>query len=317
MNIDTDYLSFEQPIADLEAKISALQNANNGTDLNISEEINSLRSKSSELTKKIFAKITPAQTVQIARHPNRPHFTDYQKHIFPDFIELHGDREQADGRAIIAGITNIAGRPVMLIGQEKGRETNEKICHNFGMPRPTGYRKAKRLMLLAEKFKLPIVTLIDTPGAYPGIDAEENNQSGAIATSIYTMSKLKTPIISIVIGEGGSGGALAIGVADKLLMLQYSVYSVISPEGCASILWKSADKADEAAAALGLTADNLLKSKLIDGIIEEPLGGAHRNVTEVMNNVKQAIEKELHALTNISVDSLLETRYKKLMLRDN
>lgn len=315
MTNEIDYLSFEKPIADIEAKILALKHVSDGTDLNISEEIVALKKKNAELTKKIFNKLTPAQTVQIARHPNRPHFVDYQKELFPDFIELHGDREYSDGRAIIGGITNVNGRPIMLIGQEKGRETNEKIKHNFGMPRPTGYRKAKRLMQLAEKFNLPIVTLIDTPGAYPGIDAEEHNQSGAIADSIYTMTKLKTPIVSLVIGEGGSGGALAIGVADKLLMLQYSIYSVISPEGCASILWKSADKADEAAAALGITAEKLIELGFIDGIIDEPMGGAHRDSKACMHKVKNCLFETLAQLEQVPLDKLMQLRYDKLMLR--
>lgn len=313
---DFDYLSFEKPIADLEAKINALKHASDGTDLNISEEIAALNKKNIELTKKIFSKLTPAQTVQVARHPNRPHFIDYQKALFPDFVELHGDREYADGKAIIGGITNINGRPIMLIGQEKGRETDEKIKHNFGMPNPTGYRKAKRLMTMAEKFNLPIVTLIDTPGAYPGINAEEHNQSGAIAESIYTMTKLKTPIISVVIGEGGSGGALAIGVADIVLMLQYSIYSVISPEGCASILWKSADKADEAATALGITADKLYELKLIDGIVDEPLGGAHRDPATCMQSLKSAITSALAHLEQKDKATLMTERYQKLMLRN-
>ena len=316
MALDIDHLGFEKPIAEIDAKIHALSSASSGTDMDISNEIIALRKKNVDLTKKIFSKLTPAQTVQVARHPARPHFVDYQKHLFPDFIELHGDREYSDGKAIIGGLTNINGRPIMLIGQEKGRETSEKINHNFGMPRPTGYRKAKRLMLMAEKFNLPIVTLIDTPGAFPGIDAEEHNQSGAIADSIYTMTKLNTPIVSVVIGEGGSGGALAIGVADKLLMLEYSIYSVISPEGCASILWKSADKADEAAEALGITAKKLTELKLIDGVIPEPLGGAHRDIGICMQNVKAAISENLAKLEQTPIKQLLEQRYKKLMFRN-
>lgn len=316
MTDNLDYLTFERPIAELEAKINALQNASNGTDLNITEEINALKKKNHELTSKIFDKITPAQTVQIARHPNRPHFSDYLKQIFPDFIELHGDRENFDGRAIIGGLSKLNNQPIMVIGQEKGRETNEKINHNFGMPSPAGYKKARRLMLLAEKFGLPIISFIDTPGAYPGIDAEKNNQSGAIANNIYTMTKLKTPIISVIIGEGGSGGALAIGVADRVLMLKYSIYSVISPEGCASILWKNAEKANDAAAALGLTANELFNRKLIDGIIDEPIGGAHRNLETCINNVKEYLIKELNNLQQIPLSSLLNLRYEKLMLRD-
>lgn len=316
MNGEIECLAFERPIAELEAKINALQNASNGTDLNISEEINTLKKKHGDLIAKIFDKITPAQVVQVARHPNRPHFCDYQKHIFTDFTELHGDRDNFDGRAIIGGIAHLNSQPVMLIGQEKGRETNEKITHNFGMPSPAGYKKAKRLMLMAEKFNLPIISLIDTPGAYPGIEAEKNNQSGAIAKNIYTMSQLKTPIISLIIGEGGSGGALAIGVADRVLMLKYSIYSVISPEGCASILWKDAAKADDAAAALGLTAKDLLARKLIDGVIDEPVGGAHRDVKTCMQNVKNHLATELAKLQQVPKESLLKIRYEKLMFRD-
>lgn len=315
MSNEIDYLSFEKPIAEIEAKILALKHVSDGTDLNISEEILALKKKNAELTKKIFSKLTPAQIVQVARHPNRPHFLDYQRALFPDFIELHGDREFTDGRVIIGGITSVNGRPIMLIGQEKGRETNEKIKHNFGMPRPADYRKAKRLMQFAEKFNLPVITLIDTPGAYPGIDAEENNQSGAIADCIYLMSKLRTPIVSLVIGEGGSGGALAIGVADRILMLQYSIYSVISPEGCATILWKNAEKADEAAAALGITAEKLTELKLIDGIINEPMGGAHRDYNSCMHNVRNILFESLAKLEQIPLDELMQQRYNKLMLR--
>lgn len=312
---ELEFLAFEKPIAELEAKINELKHATTGTEVNIAEEIKTLKEKSNQLAANIFKKLKPDQVVQVARHPNRPHFRDYAAMLFDDFTELHGDRTMADGQAILGGIAQFKEKPVMIIGHQKGRETKEKLTHNFGMPRPEGYRKALRLMKLAEKFRMPIITFIDTPGAYPGIDAEERNQSGAIATNIFEMSQLRTPIISIVVGEGGSGGALAIGVSDVTLMLQYSVYSVISPEGCATILWKSATKAGEAAQALGLTAQKILEIGLIEGIIPEPIGGAHRNYPEIMSNISMTLQQHLHELQAINMDSLLEKRYQKLMLK--
>ncbi|MDM8562646.1 acetyl-CoA carboxylase carboxyltransferase subunit alpha, partial [Candidatus Marithioploca araucensis] len=270
------FLEFEQPIAELEAKIEELRYVSNDTEININDEIAHLQVKCQDLTRSIFSSLTAWQISQLARHPQRPYMLDYVKLIFTDFEELHGDRVFADDPAMIGGLARIEGRPVVIIGQQKGRDTKEKIQHNFGMPRPEGYRKALRLMKMAERFKLPIITFIDTPGAYPGVDAEERGQSEAIARNLYVMSSLKTPIICTIIGEGGSGGALGIGVGDKLCMLEYSTYSVISPEGCASILWKSADKAPEAAEAMNMTSSRLKDLDLIDIIIPEPLGGAHR-----------------------------------------
>ena len=274
--MNQNYLDFEQNIADLEAKIEALRFAGKGGDINLNEEINKLRVKSRKLTESIFTSLTPWQISQLARHPLRPYTLDYVAQTFTDFEELQGDRVFADDPAIVGGLARLDGRPVVVIGHQKGRDTREKVRRNFGMPRPEGYRKAMRLMHLAERFHLPLITLIDTPGAYPGVGAEERGQSEAIARNLYVMAKLRTPIISVVIGEGGSGGALAIGVCDRLLMLQYATYSVISPEGCASILWRSADKASEAAQAMGITADSLNRLGLVDEIVPEPLGGAHR-----------------------------------------
>ena len=286
-------------------------------EINISEEIQRLQTKSRELTESIFANLKSAQIAQLARHPQRPYFLDYVARIFTDFEELHGDRAFADDAAIVGGMARLEGRPVMLIGQQKGRDTKEKVRRNFGMPRPEGYRKAKRLMEMAEKFKLPILTFIDTPGAYPGVDAEERGQSEAIARNLYVMAALKTPIVSTVIGEGGSGGALAIGVCDRLMMLEYSTYSVISPEGCASILWKSAEKAPEAAEAMGLTAPRLKELGLVDFIINEPLGGAHRDPDATAAAVKTALIESLERLETIPIDKLLDQRYERLMKYGN
>lgn len=311
--MNLNFLDFEQPIAELEAKIEELRFVGSDTEINISEEISRLQSKSKDLTKSIFSSLKAAQVAQLARHPQRPYFMDYVQRIFSDFEELHGDRAFADDKAIMGGMARLEGKPVLIIGHQKGRDTREKVQRNFGMPRPEGYRKALRLLELAEKFKLPVLTFIDTPGAYPGVGAEERGQSEAIARNLYTMSKLRTPIISTVIGEGGSGGALAIGVCDRLLMLQYSTYSVISPEGCASILWKSAEKAAEAAEAMGLTAPRLKELELVDRIIEEPLGGAHRDVDLMAMNIKTALQETLEALQEQPVDKLLESRYERLM----
>lgn len=311
-----NFLDFEKPIAELEAKIDSLKNMNSEEvqlDINLDEEIKQLNKKNQELTKKIFSNLTPWQIAQLARHPNRPYTLDYINEIFTDFDELHGDRAFADDKAIVGGIARIDERPVMVIGHQKGRETKQKIYRNFGMPAPEGYRKALRLMQLAERFKLPIITFIDTPGAYPGIGAEERGQAEAIARNLREMSRLKVPTICTVIGEGGSGGALAIGVADKVNMLQYSTYSVISPEGCASILWKSADKASVAAEAMNMTADKLLKLNLIDSIVPEPLGGAHRDYSTVATSLKKQLLSDLDELENMDESVLLERRFQRLM----
>ncbi|MFQ0998247.1 acetyl-CoA carboxylase carboxyl transferase subunit alpha [Gilliamella sp. ESL0232] len=311
-----NFLEFEKPIAELEAKINSLKNIDSQQvelDINLDKEIKQLHKKSRELTKKIFANLTPWEIAQLARHPNRPYTLDYLKEIFTDFDELAGDRAYADDKAIVGGIARIDGRSVVVIGHQKGRETKQKIYRNFGMPAPEGYRKALRLMQLAERFKLPIITFIDTPGAYPGIGAEERGQAEAIARNLREMSRLKVPTICTVIGEGGSGGALAIGVADKVNMLQYSTYSVISPEGCASILWKSADKAPVAAEAMNMTADKLLKLNLIDSIIAEPLGGAHRDYAVVSNSLKTQLLSDLDELESMDLSVLLERRYQRLM----
>ncbi|MES2998974.1 MAG: acetyl-CoA carboxylase carboxyltransferase subunit alpha [Pseudomonadota bacterium] len=307
------FLEFEQPIAELEAKIEELRKLGNDAEVNVSEEIKRLEQKSIEQTQSIFASLNAWQVVQLARHPQRPYFLDYVEKIFTEFDELHGDRQFSDDEAIVGGLAYLVDQPVMLIGQQKGRGTKEKVRHNFGMPKPEGYRKALRLMELAERFKIPILTFIDTPGAYPGIDAEERNESGAIATNLQVMSQLKVPIISIVIGEGGSGGALAIGVSDRILMLQYSVYSVISPEGCASILWKSAEKAPEAASAMRMTAERLLQLQLVDQVIEEPLGGAHRDPEDMISRLKAVLIQCCEQLRYDSIDKLLEQRYSRLL----
>ena len=311
--MNLNFLDFEQPIAELEAKIEELRYVGDDAEININEEIARLQEKSRNLTKSIFAKLTPWQVSQLARHPQRPYTLDYLERIFTDFQELHGDRAFADDAAIVGGLARLEGRPVMVIGQQKGRDTQEKIRRNFGMPRPEGYRKALRLMHMAEKFGLPVLTFIDTPGAYPGIGAEERGQSEAIARNLFVMAELRTPILCTVIGEGGSGGALAIGVGDRVFMLQHGTYSVISPEGCASILWKSADKAAEAAEALGITAERLKELGLIDGIIPEPLGGAHRDVEQMAATLKQTLVQQLDLLERTPVDKLLSDRYQRLM----
>lgn len=308
-----NFLDYEQPIAELEAKIDELRYMSNDTDLNITEEIQKLKQKSESLTKSIFAGLTPWQVTQMARHPQRPYTLDYIKHLITDFEELHGDRTYGDDAALVTGMGRFNGQPVMVIGHQKGRDTKEKVARNFGMPRPEGYRKALRIMKMAERFNLPVLTFIDTPGAYPGIGAEERGQSEAIARNLFEMAQLKTPILSTVIGEGGSGGALAVGVADHLMMLQYSIYSVISPEGCASILWKSAEKAPDAAATLGVTSDRLKSMKLIDEVIPEPLGGAHRDMDLMISNMKKAISGKLKELQAMPVDDLVKRRQARLM----
>ncbi len=310
-----NYLEFEQPIAELEAKIEELRKVsrNGEFDLGLEEEVNKLKEKSLTLTKKIFAELGPWQVAQLARHPLRPYTLDYIKHIFSDFDELAGDRTFANDPAIVCGTARLGDRPVMVIGHQKGRDTAEKIKRNFGMPKPEGYRKALRMYEMAERFNMPIITFIDTPGAYPGIGAEERGQSEAIARNLKVMAGLKVPVLCTVIGEGGSGGALAIGVGDQVNMLQYSTYSVISPEGCASILWKSAEKAPLAAEAMGVTAPRIKELGLIDEIISEPLGGAHRSHEQMAQSVKTALVRDLAKLDKLSVNELLERRYKRLM----
>lgn len=312
--MNLNFLEFEQPIAELEAKIQELRMVSKENhSINLNEEIGRLEIKSKQLTKDIFSRLTPWQVTQLARHPLRPHTIDYIGRIFTEFDELFGDRANTKGPSIIGGLARFDGQPVMVIGHEKGRKTQEKIERNFGMPNPECYRKALRLFHMAERFKLPIFTFIDTPGAYPGIGAEEHNQSEAIARNLFVLSQLKTPIICTVIGEGGSGGALAIGVGDRVLMLQYSIYSVISPEGCASILWKSADKAAQAAEAMGVSAEQNLRLGLIDQIIPEPLGGAHRDYDLVANNIKQILSEKLAEIQGLPINKLLELRYQRLM----
>ena len=310
--MDLKFLEFEQPIAELGAKIEELRFVGDDSEININEEVARLRGKSEALTKSIFAKLSAWQIAQVARHPMRPYTLDYLQTLAPDFQELHGDRMYADDPAIIGGIGRISGRAVMFIGHQKGRDTKERVRRNYGMPKPEGYRKAQRLMRMAEKFSLPVVTLIDTPGAYPGVGAEERGQSEAIAYSLYLMAGLRVPIISVVIGEGGSGGALAIGVSDRLLMLQYSIYSVISPEGCASILWKSAEKAQDAAEAMRITADSLSNFGLVDEVLPEPLGGAHRNPEEAAEVIRNALLKNLDELEQLPLEQLLEQRQQRL-----
>lgn len=311
--MNLDYLDFEQPIVELEEKLEELRRVGTDNEIDIQKEIDRLEEKSLSLTESIFAKLSDWQISKLSRHPNRPYSLDYFDGVVDGFIELHGDRHYADDSAIVGGMARLDGLPVMVIGHQKGRDTKEKLKRNFGMPRPEGYRKALRLMHMAERFNLPIITFIDTPGAYPGVGAEERGQSEAIAKNLFEMSKLKTPIISIVIGEGGSGGALALGVCDKLFLLKYSTYSVISPEGCASILWKSSDKASQAAEAMAITSSKLLANGLIDGIIEEPLGGAHRNLAFMKREIKSLLLKEVDALNMKSTDELLSERYKRLM----
>ena len=310
--MNLNFLDFEQPIAELEAKIDELKFVGTDSEVNLSEEIGRLKAKSAALTKSIFANLSSWQVAQIARHPQRPFTLDYVERIFTDFEELHGDRAYADDAAIVGGVGRLDGRPLVVIGHQKGRDTKTKVMRNFGMPRPEGYRKALRLMKMAEKFRLPVVTFIDTPGAYPGVGAEERGQSEAIARNLAEMAGLRTPIISVVIGEGGSGGALAIGVADRLVMLQYSVYSVISPEGCASILWKSAEKAADAAEAMGITAPRLEELGLVDEVIAEPLGGAHRDVDAMAEAIHQAVGRHLANLSERGLEELLAERYQRV-----
>ena len=311
--MNPNYLEFEQPIAQLETKIEELRLVGENTEINIADELTKLEEKSKTLTKSIFNNLSAWQVQQIARHPQRPYTLDYIENLFEDFEQIHGDRHYADDEALVCGMARLEGRPVMIIGHQKGRDVKEKVRRNFGMPRPEGYRKALRVMEMAERFKLPIITFIDTPGAYPGIGAEERGQSEAIAFNLAKMSNLKTPIISTVIGEGGSGGALAIGVCDKLMMLEYSTYSVISPEGCASILWKNADKASEAAKVMGITSERLLELGLVDEVIAEPLGGAHRAPEELAKSVRAKLVSSLKELEMLSEEALLERRYERLM----
>ncbi len=311
MNIN--FLDFEQPIAELEAKIEELRLVGDDNEINIGEEIARLESKSRSLTESIFSSLSAWQVAQLARHPMRPYTLDYVDQMFTDFEELHGDRAFADDPAIVGGLARLEGRPVVVIGHQKGRDTHEKVRRNFGMPRPEGYRKALRLMQLAERFHLPVLTFIDTPGAYPGVGAEERGQSEAIARNLSQMSTLRTPLICTVIGEGGSGGALAVGVGDRVMMLQYSTYSVISPEGCASILWKSAERAMDAAEAMGVTAQRLEALGLVDGVVKEPLGGAHRDPGAMAQDLKHTLVEILDSLEEMPADKLLEARYQRLM----
>ena len=313
VTMKTSFLDFEQPIADLENKIEELRFMQEDSAVDISEEIGRLEKKSQGLTKDIYGKLSPWQIAQVARHPQRPYTLDYCERIFTDFEELHGDRSFADDHAIVGGLARFNGQSVMVIGHQKGRDTKEKIFRNFGMPRPEGYRKALRLMKLAEKFNIPVMTFVDTPGAYPGIDAEERGQSEAIGRNLFVMAELKVPIIVTIIGEGGSGGALAIAVGDTVQMLQYSTYSVISPEGCASILWKSAEKASEAAEIMGITASRLKSLGLIDKIVNEPCGGAHRDHGAMAQSLKKSLQDSLRQLSSLSTEELLAARYERLM----
>jgi len=311
MNIN--YLDFEQPIAELEVRIEELRLVGSDNDLNIADEIAKLESKSSELTKGIFSNLSSWQVARLARHPQRPYTLDYIKALFDDFDELHGDRHYADDSALVGGIARLDDQPVMIIGHQKGRSVKEKVARNFGMPRPEGYRKACRLMELAERFNMPVLTFIDTPGAYPGIGAEERGQAEAIAYNLAVMSRLKTPIITTVIGEGGSGGALAIGVCDELMMLEYATYAVISPEGCASILWRTAERASDAAEAMGITAQRLNKLGLADRVIAEPLGGAHRDLSQMAETLKGQLKDALGKVQALSTEEMLERRYQRYM----
>ncbi len=306
------FLDFEQPIAELEAKIEELRFLGDDSELNIAQEVEKLRARSRTLTASIFGNLTSWQITQIARHPQRPYVLDYMPLVFTEFQELHGDRMYSDDQAIVAGLARLAGEAVMVIGQQKGRDTKERVRRNYGMPKPEGYRKALRLMKTAERFGLPLVTLIDTPGAYPGVGSEERNQSEAIARNLFEMAELRVPIVSCVIGEGGSGGALAIGVCDRLLMLQYAVYSVISPEGCASILWKSADRRELAAEAMGITAQRLSRLNLIDEIIPEPMGGAHREPQVMAESLREALARQVAKLAALPIDVLLDERQRRL-----
>jgi acetyl-CoA carboxylase carboxyl transferase subunit alpha len=315
--MNLNYLDFEQPIAELEAKIEELQLVGNDNELNITDEVAKLRDKSHKLTEKIYSDLSAWQIVQVARHPQRPYAMDYINRVFTDFDELHGDRHFGDDKAIVGGVARLGGKPVMVIGEEKGRGVTEKVYRNFGMPKPEGYRKAMRLMEMAERFKLPVITLIDTPGAYPGIDSEERGISEAIAQNLAVMSRLKTPMICTVIGEGSSGGALAIGVGDYLNMLQYSTYFVISPEGCANIIWKTSDKAPEAAEAMGVTSSVLQDLGIVDETIPEPLGGAHRDIEAMAETLKQRLIVQVENLQEMPIDELLEKRYQRLMSYGN
>jgi len=310
--MDLNFLPFEQPVAELEAKIEELRHVGDDNEINIAEEIEHLESKSRALTQQIFSSLTPWQISQLSRHPQRPYFLDYVRRVFDDFQELHGDRAFADDPAIMGGLARLDGRSVMVIGHQKGRDTKEKIHRNFGMPRPEGYRKALRLMQMAERFGLPIYTFVDTPGAYPGVGAEERGQSEAIARNLQVMAGLRAPIITTVTGEGGSGGALAIGVGDRLIMLQYSTYSVISPEGCASILWKSAEKAQLAAEAMAITSDKLYELGLVDAVVPEPLGGAHRDVDGMAATLKATLLESFAQLEAMPMEQLLDERYARL-----
>jgi acetyl-CoA carboxylase carboxyl transferase subunit alpha len=307
------FLDFEQPIEELNQKIEALRMVGSDNEVNLSEEITRLEAKCAELATSIFSNLEPWQIAQVARHPLRPQTTDYIERMFSDFQELHGDRSYSSAPAIIGGMARLNGEPVMVLGHQKGKRTKEKVYRNFGMARPEEYRKALRLMKMAEKFKLPLFTFIDTAGAYPGIGAEERNQSEAIARNLYEMSRLKTPIICVVTGEAGSGGALAIGVGDKVIMLQFGIYSVISPEGCASILWKDSAKANEAARAMGITANRIFENKLVDMVVPEPLGGAHRNIDDMAKRLKSVLIQELQSLQQLSLEKLIEQRYQKFM----
>lgn len=308
-----NYLQFEQPIAELEAKIEELQLVGNDSGINIADELGKLREKSRKQTEKIYGDLSAWQVVQVARHPQRPYTLDYIPHLFTEFDELHGDRRFGDDKSIIGGIARLEGKPVMVIGQEKGRSVQDKVARNFGMPKPEGYRKALRLMEMAERFHLPVLTLIDTPGAYPGIDSEERGISEAIAQNLAVMSRLRTPMICTVIGEGSSGGALGIGIGDQINMLQYATYFVISPEGCANIIWKTAEKAPLAAEAMGVTSNTLLELGIVDHVIPEPLGGAHRGVAEMATSLRETLAQQLDVLLQKSVDVLLEQRYQRLM----
>ncbi|MFP4607666.1 MAG: acetyl-CoA carboxylase carboxyltransferase subunit alpha [Thiohalospira sp.] len=310
--MNLNFLDFEQPIAELEAKIEELRHVGGDTGVNINDEIARLQAKSESLTRELFSDLSAVQVAQLARHPMRPYLLDYIERIIDDFEELHGDRAFADDPAIVGGLGRLRGRPVMVIGQQKGRDTRDKVRRNFGMPRPEGYRKALRLMQMAERFRLPVLTFIDTPGAYPGIDAEERGQSEAIARNLQAMAELNTPIVCTIIGEGGSGGALAIGVGDRVQMMQYTTYSVISPEGCASILWKSQDKAGEAAEALGITAPRLKELGLVDGIIDEPLGGAHRDYDAAARRLADSLTESLDHLQGMNLDELIDRRQQRI-----
>lgn len=313
VQMKTTFLDFEQPVADLVAKIEQLRFVQDDPAVDLSGEIARLENKSLTMTRDLYAKLVPWQIAQVARHAQRPYTLDYARHVFTDFQELHGDRGFADDKAIVGGLARLNGQSCVVIGHQKGRDTKEKIRRNFGMPRPEGYRKALRLMRMAEKFKMPVFTFVDTPGAYPGIDAEERGQSEAIGHNLYVMAELKVPIIATIIGEGGSGGALAIAVGDQVLMLQYATYSVISPEGCASILWKSAEKASVAAEAMGITAPRLKALGLIDTVVEEPVGGAHRDYPQMASNLKRALQGALRQVADLSPAELVEQRYQRLM----